>query len=569
MLHKKAFWISLLVVILLGAGGYAAYAADLVGWLAPQEGAAEETVLETAAVTVGDLSITADGTGVLVASSEVELAFDASGTLMELLVEVGDRVEAGEVLGWIDDTDARNAVVSAELSVLQAQDALEEAADLDVLEQEVAQAELQVAQKEADLEAANADLDELLNWAPDETEVEIATANLAIAQADYQVVVARANMVDDQTKSVQVNLEQAIRDLEEAQANYANVMDAARDWERNISDARESAAEALQRAQDSLEVAQANYNLNTLDTSTADVQSAWVKVLNAQETLDDLTADPEQEEITEAQLKVQEWTVAVQQAKLDLADAQEALADADTEQAELNLEQAQLRLEAAQETLKGTQLVAPISGTVTAIHATAGEKVNGTVLVLADLETPVVQFWVEESDLSSVAVGNRVNVVFEALPDLTYSGEITSIDPTLVTVSGTTAVQAWADIQTSDHPVNLLGEMNVEVEIVAGETQNALLVPVQALRQIGTDQYVVFVVRQGDDAGELEMRPVEVGLQDYVNAEILSGVQRGEVVSVGETTTSASSTTSSSSSSSSEGQGPPAGGMMMPPMMGG
>jgi multidrug efflux pump subunit AcrA (membrane-fusion protein) len=166
-----------------------------------------------------------------------------------------------------------------------------------------------------------------------------------------------------------------------------------------------------------------------------------------------------------------------------------------------------------------------------------------------------------------VAVGNRVNIVFEALPDLTYTGEIASIDPVLVTVSSTTAVQAWADIQTSDHPVNLLGEMNAEVEIVAGEAQNALLVPVQALRQIGPDQYVVFVVRQdGAEEGKLEMRPVEVGLQDYVNAEILSGVQRGEVVSVGETTTSSSS---SSSSSSSTEQQAPTGGMMMPPMMGG
>ena len=91
MFRKKAFWISLLAVILIGAGGYAGYAY----WLAPQEEAAEETVLETASVTVGDLSITADGTGVLVASSEVDLAFDASGTVMELLVAVGDQLAEG------------------------------------------------------------------------------------------------------------------------------------------------------------------------------------------------------------------------------------------------------------------------------------------------------------------------------------------------------------------------------------------------------------------------------------------------------------------------------------------
>jgi hypothetical protein len=91
------------------------------------------------------------------------------------------------------------------------------------------------------------------------------------------------------------------------------------------------------------------------------------------------------------------------------------------------------------------------------------------------------------------------------------------------------------------------------------------LVPVQALREIGTDQYVVFVVRQGGDAdGELEMRPVEVGLKDYVNAEILSGVERGEVISVGESTTSSSSSTTTTST---QQQAPPDGAMMR--MLGG
>ena len=126
MFRKKIFWTVLIVLALLGSGGYGAYALGLAPWLAPDE-VAEETTLETAQVTVGDLAITADGSGMLVASSEVELAFDSSGTLMELLVEVGDQVQAGDVLGWIDDTDARNSVVEAKLAVLQAEEALAEA----------------------------------------------------------------------------------------------------------------------------------------------------------------------------------------------------------------------------------------------------------------------------------------------------------------------------------------------------------------------------------------------------------------------------------------------------------
>jgi multidrug efflux pump subunit AcrA (membrane-fusion protein) len=96
--------------------------------------------------------------------------------------------------------------------------------------------------------------------------------------------------------------------------------------------------------------------------------------------------------------------------------------------------------------------------------------------------------------------------------------------------------------------------MNVEVEIVAGEAKNALLVPVQALRELGEERYAVFVVGPND---ELELRMVEVGLMDYVNAEIRSGLQQGEVVSTGEKTSS-----SSQPSTNTNQPQQPGGGMM-------
>ena len=173
----------------------------------------------------------------------------------------------------------------------------------------------------------------------------------------------------------------------------------------------------------------------------------------------------------------------------------------------------------------------------------------------------MVQFWVEESDLSSVAVGNRVEIIFEALPDYAYPGEIISVDPMLVDVDGTTAVQSYASVDLSAHPITLLSGLNAEIEVIAGEAQDAVLVPLQALREMGAEQYSVFVV--GAD-GELEMRIVEVGLKDYVNAEILSGLEPGEVVSTG---VEASSGTDSAPATGGEEQAPPADGMMR--MLGG
>jgi multidrug efflux pump subunit AcrA (membrane-fusion protein) len=163
-------------------------------------------------------------------------------------------------------------------------------------------------------------------------------------------------------------------------------------------------------------------------------------------------------------------------------------------------------------------------------------------------------FWVEETDLASVAPGNAVNIVFEALPDYVFPGEILNVDPSLVRVDNTWAIQSWASVDLSAHPVNLLSGMNAEVEIIAGEARNAVLVPIQALREIAPDQYAVFVVQANE---ELELRIVEVGLKDYVNAEIISGLEVGESVSTGTV-----ESTGTSSGSSTEGEQQPMPGMM-------
>ena len=74
--------------------------------------------------------------------------------------------------------------------------------------------------------------------------------------------------------------------------------------------------------------------------------------------------------------------------------------------------------------------------------------------------------------------------------------------------------------------------MNADIKVISAEARDVVLAPVQALRPIGEgDQYAVFVV--GAD-GELAMRPVKVGLQDAVNAEIVSGLEAGEVISLGQ-----------------------------------
>jgi len=249
-----------------------------------------------------------------------------------------------------------------------------------------------------------------------------------------------------------------------------------------------------------------------------EISDAEAQVAQAQANLDALLEEPNADEVAAAEAQV-----AQSQAELD-----ELLAGAsasDLENAQLQVDQAQLSLDSALRSLEDTVLVAPSAGTVTAVEAVAGESVGtSAIITLSDLAEPVVQFWVEEADMSSVSVGNRVEIIFEALPDYVYPGEIVSVDPALVTVDSTSAVQSYASVDLGAHPIDLISGMNAEIEVVAGEALNAVLVPIEALRELGTDQYSVFVVNA---SGELEMRIVELGLKDYVNAEIISGLEAG------------------------------------------
>jgi HlyD family secretion protein len=152
-------------------------------------------------------------------------------------------------------------------------------------------------------------------------------------------------------------------------------------------------------------------------------------------------------------------------------------------------------------------------------------------------------------------VDHAVSIVFNGMPDLTFNGKILQVDPMLVTVSGVSAVQAWASVDTTTaHSVALLGGMNADVTVIAAQATNVLIVPVEALRNLGQGRYAVFVVQAND---QLELRPVEVGLTSLIYAEIRSGLDVGEVVLLSATTGSGTSTLPTSGGGGRGGAGFP------------
>jgi HlyD family secretion protein len=309
-------------------------------------------------------------TGEVVPAEWTTLSVQTGGTVMEVLVEPGDEVSAGDMLVRLDTTDAQLAVQQAEaaLETGRAQLALLRAGPLP---DEVAAAEARVEAARAALSQAAAQRNQLTAGA---TEAEIASAEAEVAAAE------------------------AAR--KEAQLRYDQVRgEGVEDWIKTEAAVRLRAAEqALEAAQMRLAQVQENAGARTREVNAA-VWAAAAQRDAAQAQLDLLQAEATTEEIAVAQAGVA---------------------------------QAQVELDAAQVTLERCELRAPFTGTVGTVDVRVGELVapGNPLVTLGDLATLRVETTdLDEVDVARVEVGQQATVTFDALPERVFTGRVVRISP--------------------------------------------------------------------------------------------------------------------------------------------
>lgn len=462
---KKTIWITFIVFIVLGAagGGYIYYQSTQA---ASNTTSTEE--LQTATASRGDLIIYASGTGTLISENEIDLAFSTPGEVMEILMKVGDKVEAGTLLAQIDDTDAQTAYLQANRTYLEL-----------TSPSAIATAQHTIANATTDLSNAWSTLAYLISPEALRAEDKVTEAESAVAESEAKV---KESPNDTEAKKAledaKSNLEIAQNALKEAQGRYLSYY-----VPKYFSD---------------------GVDLNT--PSEGEVLAARAELELAKATLQEAT---------------------YLYAALTGVDVPEnATGSGLTE-----FEQARLTLKTAQADLDGTRLVAPISGTVMSIDISVGDSVNsGTAVVtIADLSQPFLQVYLDESDWASIVVGFETEVIFDILPDRIYNGVVTQVDPGLYSSNNTSVVRALVQlIEVNADDFKLPLGTTASVDVIGGRAEDAVLIPIEALHKAG-DQYTVFVVENGVP----RLRMVEIGIQDLLYAEVISGLEAGETVTTG------------------------------------
>jgi HlyD family secretion protein len=278
----KSQWPWLVLIILLAGGGAGWYMFRGPGAVQQRPSAAAGSKTYTSAVKRGDLSISASGSGKLVAYQSVDLSFSTSGTVSELNVKIGDTVKAGQALASLGTSQTLEAnLASAKLQVIKAQKNLTD------LQQN---ADLSLAQAYSDLVAAQ----ETYATASKES------ARLAYARCGQTVATQLSAALDRATRQLEgIHAETSGSDAyiaakkayDTALANYNYCASETPGEKESVKSALEVAKTALQETQDKYDTIKAAWGIdpNELAMDEANLKEAQAQLATAEDQLAGIT----------------------------------------------------------------------------------------------------------------------------------------------------------------------------------------------------------------------------------------------------------------------------------------
>jgi HlyD family secretion protein len=261
----------------------------------------------------------------------------------------------------------------------------------------------------------------------------------------------------------------------------------------------------------------------------------------------DVQADLDQAQaeydIAQAELKQAENTYRRQQQlyskgllsdeELDQADLQLAQANGRIVSTRTQLDQANIRF-------SETTVTAPTDGVILQKYVEVGQIIasgisnvsGGTPIVdIADMKSIYIEAGIDEIDVGKIRMGQTVDILADAYPKMTFTGEIIRIAPEARVEQNVTLFDVVIEVVNREQL--LKSGMNATVEITIVQQDNVLLIPTMALLKpeapgMGAHTEQVLVKKENDFVSQ----DVKVGLSDFEVVVIEDGLQEGDIVGV-------------------------------------
>ena len=257
------------------------------------------------------------------------------------------------------------------------------------------------------------------------------------------------------------------------------------------------------------------------------IKTAQVALEVAQRNYDSVQRLAAQQAATK--LQVQDAKDAVERAKLQLATLEDQrrtlVTTGDKAIAQAKLHDAQSEVSLAQHRLALNEVRAPIAGTAYQFDLKVGAYLQpgDLVALVGNLDQVKVIVYVDEPDLGRVALGMPVSITWDARPGQTWRGRVDKL-PTEVIALGTRTVGEVTTIVQNPNR-DLLPGVTVNATIVSKLVKDALSIPKAALRTSGGGNGVYRL-----KGTSIVWAPVNAGVSDINNVQILSGLEAGAKV---------------------------------------
>ncbi len=182
---------------------------------------------------------------------------------------------------------------------------------------------------------------------------------------------------------------------------------------------------------------------------------------------------------------------------------------------------------------KGVTISGNNSTSSTADSNNASTQVVGTI-TLKD-GTPQASVSLTEIDVVKIKPGQKVTLTLDAHPDKTFTGKVAAVNTNGSVSSGVTTYPATITFDTAADAI--YPNMAVNATIITDVKSNVILVPSAAI-QTTNGQSTVRIM----SSGKVTSVPVEVGDSNDTQTEIISGINEGDSVVIGQTGTTTGST---------------------------
>lgn len=508
------FIVLALIIVGVFAGGYVYFNQN------------KQPVYDYVVAKKGNITQEVNVTGKVKPAENVDLAFERSGRVRKIYVNVGDRVSVGDRLIELDNADLVAQLAQAEAGVKAQQAKLDElkkgarAEDIKVSESKVAGYETALEKTKGDIvnqlqDAYGKSVDAMKNKADQMFVVRepgVTSFRLNFSQGASE---PRKKVIDGRL------------DIENSLVKWRLLMDNLTpdsDFTPYLTVSKKSFDLMRSFFENSIQLLDSfipevypDYypTRATVDNYKSLISAARIQVNTA---VISLSAAEEAFKTAESNLLIANNEIALK--KADATAEQLAAQEALVEQARANKENISAQIEK-------TVLRAPISGTVTKKETKAGEIVSASVLVVSLISNS--QFEIEvnipEADIAKLKIGNLAKVTLDAYGnDVVFSVKIVSIEPAENIIEGVATYKTI--LQFIEKSESVRSGMTANIDIATDKRENVIIIPQRAIIiDAAGDKTAKVLV--GNEVNDVK---IKTGLRGDSGVEIIEGLNEGDKV---------------------------------------